>query len=112
MIHIYEDFYMKADKFCWILIQGHVATEKDVENSKKNRVNLGDFVEDRKTYHMTIQDLLERVLEHCRYRKTKKKDMKTIEEYINEIKELQKDFFENTKEFQIYASKLNLPTEE
>lgn len=111
MIHIYEDFYMKADKFCWILIEGHPATEKDVENSKKNRVNLGDFIEERKTYHMTIQNLLERVLERCRYRKTKKKDIKTIEQFINEMKELQKDFLDKTKDLKMYASDLQITEE-
>lgn len=108
MLHIYEDFYMKADKFCWILIQGHLATEEDVANSKKGKVKLGDFIEDRKTYHMTLQNLLERVLCHCMVRKTKKRDLKTIESYIQEIKTLQNDFLDKTKDLKMYASDLQI----
>lgn len=112
MIHIYEDFYMKVDKFNWILVQGHVATEEDVATSKKKNLKVGDFVEDKKTYHMTLQRLLERVLEHCMVRKIKKNELKTIAAYLDEVKNLQADFFEKTKDLKLYVSDLKITEDE
>jgi hypothetical protein len=103
---------MKTDKFNWILVQGHVATEEDVANSKKKNLQVGDFVEDNKTYHMTVQRLLERVLEHCMARRIKKGELKTIATYVDEMKNLQADFLEKTKHLKIYISDLEVTEDE
>lgn len=96
MIRFNDNYDIETDKHNWILNEYAIVTEKNIKNYKN--VAVGDRVLIRVTYHSTLQQLLESMLERKRKNIGRKS---TIEEYIARLEKMQTKFLKEISNIKI-----------
>lgn len=88
MMKITDKYYIETDKYNWILKERHVVTKEEV--SKNEKLTEGEEIFRDPTYHSTVEHTLEYLYE--RRQKDIASESKTIEEFINKVNKMKKEF--------------------
>lgn len=96
MIKITDEYYANCDNYNWVLCKKHIITESEAKKRKNVKAGEEEFI--NLTYHATLEQLLVGLLR--KYSKSIAKDC-NLEEYIKELKFMEKDFIDNIKNISI-----------
>lgn len=86
MIHINNEYYIDADVYSFVLKKVHFAKDKKTGEETRQDITIG--------YYATIEMTLKGYLKHKSREIVSKADFKNIKQYLDYIKELDKELKE------------------
>jgi len=87
MIKITEKYYVDTDKYNYILLEKHIVTKSEAENSKNK--NMGDIEYKTLGYYISLEQLLISLWEKHKRSISKEID---LQEYVDKLEKMQNTF--------------------
>lgn len=92
MIKITEKYYVDTDKYNYILLEKHIVTKSEAENSKNK--NVGDIEYKTLGYYNNLEQLLIKLWDKHKRSITKELN---LQEYVEKLEKMQNTFLAKLK---------------